>query len=173
VIVRLEKIWKTYGRFVALRELSFRVPEGSVFALFGANGAGKTTTIRMLMNLVGPTSGDATILGVDTRALSPRELTQIGYVSENQKMPGRMTVAAYIHYLRPYYPSWDRALEAELLGKLHDLQRLAKYPVDGSQLTDARVRLKAYEPVAHFMRHLVIADIRLGDWAAKAWDAVP
>jgi hypothetical protein len=52
--------------------------------------------------------------------------------------------------------------------KFHDLQQLATYPVDGSQLTDARVRLKAYEPVAHFMRHLVIPDIRLGDWTAKA-----
>jgi hypothetical protein len=52
--------------------------------------------------------------------------------------------------------------------KFHDLQQLAKYPVDGSQLADARVRLKSYEPVAHFTRHLVIPDIRLGDWAADA-----
>jgi hypothetical protein len=52
--------------------------------------------------------------------------------------------------------------------KFHDLQQLAKYPVDGSQLADARVSLKSYEPVAHFTRHLVIPDIRLGDWAADA-----
>jgi ABC-2 type transport system ATP-binding protein len=118
MVVHLENISKKYGRFDALKGLSFRVPEGSVFALFGANGAGKTTTIKMLMNLIGPTTGDATVLGVNTRALSPRELAQIGYVSENQEMPGRTTVAAYINYLRPYYPTWDRALEAELLGKL-------------------------------------------------------
>jgi ABC-2 type transport system ATP-binding protein len=118
VIVRLENIWKTYGRFDALRGLSLGVPEGSVFALFGANGAGKTTTIRVLMNLFAPTTGLATVLGVDTRILSPKELMQIGYVSENQGMPGRMTVAAYIHYLRPLYPTWDRALEAKLLGTL-------------------------------------------------------
>jgi ABC-2 type transport system ATP-binding protein len=118
MIVHLENISKKYGRFDALRGLSFRVPEGSVFALFGANGAGKTTTIKILMNLIAPTTGDATVLGVNTRALSPKELAQIGYVSENQEMPGRMTVAAYIHYLRPYYRTWDRALEAALLGKL-------------------------------------------------------
>ena len=52
--------------------------------------------------------------------------------------------------------------------RFHDVQQLAQYPVDGSQLTEARVRLKAYEPVAHFVRHLVIPDIRLGDWAAQA-----
>jgi len=118
MIVHLENIWKKYGRFDALRGLSFSVPEGSVFALFGANGAGKTTTIKMLMNLIGPTTGHATVLGVNTRALSLKELAQIGYVSENQEMPGRMTVAAYIDYLRPFYPTWDRALEADLLGML-------------------------------------------------------
>lgn len=118
MIVHVEDIWKTYGRFDALRGLSFSVPEGSVFALFGANGAGKTTTIKMLMNLIGPTKGDATVLGANSRALSPKELAQIGYVSENQDMPGRMTVAAYIDYLRPFYPTWDRTLEADLLGML-------------------------------------------------------
>jgi hypothetical protein len=50
--------------------------------------------------------------------------------------------------------------------KFDDLQQLAKYPVDGSQLADARVSLKSYEPAAHFTRHLVIPAIRLGDWAA-------
>ncbi len=118
MIVQLENIWKRYGRFDALRGLSFSVPEGSVFALFGANGAGKTTTIKMLMNLIGPTAGDATVLGANTRALSPKELAQIGYVSENQDMPGRMTVATYIDYLRPFYPTWDRTLEADLLAML-------------------------------------------------------
>ncbi|HEY6454385.1 MAG TPA: ABC transporter ATP-binding protein [Steroidobacteraceae bacterium] len=118
MIVRLDNVSKKYGRFEALKGLSLRVPEGSVFALFGANGAGKTTTIKMLMNLIGPTAGDATVLGVNTRALSAKELAQIGYVSENQHMPGGMTVAAYIHYLRAFYPTWDRAVEADLLAKL-------------------------------------------------------
>ena len=48
--------------------------------------------------------------------------------------------------------------------KFHDLQQLATYPVDGSQLADARVRLTSYEAVAHFTRRLVIPDIRPGDW---------
>jgi ABC-2 type transport system ATP-binding protein len=118
MIICLENVSKSYGRFDAIKGLSIGVPAGSVFALFGANGAGKTTTIKMLMNLIAPTSGEATVLGVNTRALSPRELAQIGYVSENQEMPRRTTVGAYIRYLRPYYPTWDRALEAQLLGKL-------------------------------------------------------
>jgi ABC-2 type transport system ATP-binding protein len=118
MIVQADTVWKKFGRFDALQGLSFSVPEGSAFALIGANGAGKTTTIKVLMNIIEPTAGDATVLGVNTRSVSAKELTQIGYVSENQDMPGRMTVSAYIDYLRPFYPNWDRALEADILGQL-------------------------------------------------------
>jgi ABC-2 type transport system ATP-binding protein len=114
-MIEVENVWKNYGRFDALQGLSFAVPQGSAFALIGANGAGKSTTIKCLMNIIAPSRGAATILGVDSRRISPRELAQIGYVSENQKMPGRMTVAGYLDYLRGFYPTWDRKLEAEIL----------------------------------------------------------
>lgn len=118
MIIQTDNLWKKYGRFDALQGLSLSVPEGSAFALIGANGAGKSTTIKTLMNIISPSQGSATILGVDTRKVSPRELTQIGYVAENQEMPGRLTVAEYIAYLRPFYPTWDRALEAAILAQL-------------------------------------------------------
>jgi len=117
VIVHAENLRKRFGRFDALQGLSFSVPEGSTFALVGANGAGKSTTIKVLMNLIEPSAGAATVLGVNSRAISPREFAQIGYVSENQDMPGRMRVSTYLDYLRPFYPSWDRALEAGILGQ--------------------------------------------------------
>jgi len=110
-MIRVADLWKTFGRYDALRGLSFEVPEGSALALIGANEAGKTTTIKILMNIFKPSSGMATVLGVDSRAISPRELTQIGYVSENQEMPGRLTVDEYLDYLRPFYPRWDKGLE--------------------------------------------------------------
>src|SRR5215471_17647744 len=115
MIVRTSHVWKTFGRFDALRDLSLSVPEGATFALIGANGAGKTTTIKLLMNIVRPTRGVLEVMGVDSRTLSTRDLARIGYVSENQDMPGRMSVQTYIGYLRPFYPSWDRRLESELL----------------------------------------------------------
>lgn len=118
MIIQTDNIWKKYGRFDALQGLSIAVPEGSAFALIGANGAGKSTTIKTLLNIISPSRGAATILGVDSRKISPKELAQIGYVSENQKMPGRMTVAGYIAYLRPFYPTWDRDLETDVLSRL-------------------------------------------------------
>lgn len=117
-MIHVEGLWKKFGRFDALRGLSFEVPEGSAFALIGANGAGKTTTIKVLMNIIEPTRGNATILDVDSRKISPRQLAQIGYVSENQDMPPRLTVRDYVAYLRPFYPSWDRDLEASIARQL-------------------------------------------------------
>jgi ABC-2 type transport system ATP-binding protein len=113
-MIEVRNLWKKFGRFEALQGLSFSVPEGSAFALIGANGAGKTTTIKVLMNILAPSRGCVSVAGVDSRRLSPRELRQIGYVSENQEMPGRLTVEEYFAYLRPFYPTWDRALEQSI-----------------------------------------------------------
>jgi len=114
VIVEVHDLWKRYGRLEALKGLEFALSEGSAFALVGPNGAGKTTTIKILVNLLEPSRGRASILGVDSRAISPRELVGIGYVSENQELPGRLTVGEYLDYLRPFYPRWDRALETSM-----------------------------------------------------------
>jgi len=103
-----------YGRTEAVTDLSFDVAPGTVFALLGPNGAGKTTTIRTMMNILKPTSGNATVLGVDSRALGARQLATIGYVSENQALPLWMTVEELLAYCRPFYATWDDALCAKL-----------------------------------------------------------
>ena len=101
----------------AVSGLDLAVPAGSVFALLGPNGAGKTTTIKLLLNLLSPTAGSATVFGVDSRRLSPREFAQIGYVSENLTLPGWMTVAQFNNYCRPFHNTWDRDLENTLMAK--------------------------------------------------------
>jgi ABC-2 type transport system ATP-binding protein len=108
---------KTYRRFVALHDLSMRIPQGGVFALLGANGAGKTTVIKVLLNMISPTRGSATILGVDSRAIGPTILAKVGYVSENQALPLRLRVNDFFAYLRPCYAHWDRNFEDELRGQ--------------------------------------------------------
>ena len=117
-MIEVHDLWKKFGRYDALRGFSFNVPEGSAYALIGANGAGKTTTIKTLMNIIEPTRGSARVLGTDSRKIGPRELCRIGYVSENQDMPERLTVSEYLAYLRPFYPAWDRELEASIQRQL-------------------------------------------------------
>ena len=113
--IEIHNLSRQFGRTVALDDLSLAVPQGSVFALLGANGAGKTTTIKILMNLIPPSSGHATVLGVPTTRIGPKERVQIGYVSENQTLPLWMSVRQLLNYCRPFYPTWDRALEKTLL----------------------------------------------------------
>jgi ABC-2 type transport system ATP-binding protein len=116
-MIEIQDLWKRYGRFEAVRGLELQVPEGAAFALIGANGAGKTTTIKTAMNLIAPDRGRVTVMGCDSRRLGPQEYASIGYVSENQDLPEGLTVAQFLAYLRPFYPTWDRALEAEVLGQ--------------------------------------------------------
>jgi ABC-2 type transport system ATP-binding protein len=117
MIIETRDLWKTYGRFDALRGLNLAVPEGSVFALLGANGAGKTTAIKALLNIIEPTRGNARVLGVDSRAVGPPELAQIGYVSESQLLPARLRVGEFFRYVRACYAHWDRSIEEELLSQ--------------------------------------------------------
>ena len=112
--IRTENLSKKFKDLAALDALNLNVPEGAIYALVGPNGAGKTTTIKILMNLVRASSGRAEVLGIESSHLSRREFTNIGYVSENQEMPGWMTVEYLLEYLKPFYPGWDCALVKEL-----------------------------------------------------------
>jgi ABC-2 type transport system ATP-binding protein len=113
-IIETQGLSKTYGHFGALHDLDIAVPEGSVFALMGSSGAGKTTAIKILLNLIPATRGRSMICGVESRAMCPAVLAQIGYVSENQSLPARLRVDEFFAYLRPCYAQWDRLLEEEL-----------------------------------------------------------
>jgi ABC-2 type transport system ATP-binding protein len=113
--IHTENLSKTYRDAAALIGLNLDVPEHGIYGLIGPNGAGKTTTIKILVNLIRAGSGRAELLGVDSTKLSPRELAQVGYVSENEELPEWMTVDYFLEYLKPFYPTWDDALAAELV----------------------------------------------------------
>jgi ABC-2 type transport system ATP-binding protein len=147
MIIETRDLRKHYGRHAALGGLNMAVPEGAAYALIGANGAGKTSTIRILMNIIAPSGGHAAILGADTRKLSPAQLRQIGYVSENQELPGHMSLGQYLDYLRPFYPQWDRALEAEVLKQLHlPLDRPFRHLSHGMRVKAALACALPYRP---------------------------
>jgi ABC-2 type transport system ATP-binding protein len=114
-IIETKNLTRRFGKMEAVHGLDLVVPTGSIYALLGPNGAGKSTTIKMLMNLLQPTAGGATVLGVDSRQLGEKEFAQIGYVSENQQLPLWMSVRQFLDYCRPFYPTWDRDLEKKLL----------------------------------------------------------
>ena len=79
-VIELKKLTKFFGAVPAVLEASLTVEEGDFFGFVGPNGSGKSTTIRMMMNYVRPTSGTATILGMDSRSQSGKLKKMVGYV---------------------------------------------------------------------------------------------
>jgi ABC-2 type transport system ATP-binding protein len=126
--IQTQALSKGYRRTQALYPTTLTVPRGSVFALVGHNGAGKTTLIKLLMNMIHPSSGSATILGKECTHLTGADFTRIAYASENQELPDWMTVGQFLTYLKGFYPTWDdvalvQQLELPLDRKLKHLSR--------------------------------------------------
>jgi ABC-2 type transport system ATP-binding protein len=94
-VLVLENVTKQYDRFKAVDGVSLAIPRGSIYGFLGPNGAGKTTTIRMIFDIIKPTSGRITILGAPS-ALEVRP--RIGYLPEEKGLYKAMTAAACIAY---------------------------------------------------------------------------
>jgi len=142
-----EKLSRRFGKTLAVDAVDLAIPEGAIYALVGANGAGKTTMIKLLMNIFRPCSGRAEVLGIDTSRLAGKAFTRIGYVSENQEMPEWMTVGAMLAYFRPFYPTWDRSLEKQLLRQFElPLDRKLKHLSRGMRMKAAFASSLAYRP---------------------------
>jgi ABC-2 type transport system ATP-binding protein len=138
---------KKFRRVEALRGVNLSVPEGAIFAMVGPNGAGKTTAIKILMNIFGATSGQAQVLGVSAHNIRGKAFAQIGYVSENQDMPAWMTVGAFLSYLEPFYPSWDKALERQLISQFDlPLERKLRHLSRGVRMKAALASSLAFHP---------------------------
>ena len=145
--LRTEHLCKIFRHVDALRDLTIEAPEGSVFALVGPNGAGKTTAMKTLLNIHQPTSGRAEVLGMDSRSLGAEHFARIGYVSENQQMPGWMKVGYFLSYCREFYPQWRDQDAAELV-RLFDLplDRKLRHLSRGMRVKAALASSLAYRP---------------------------
>jgi ABC-2 type transport system ATP-binding protein len=145
--IQTENLVKRFRRVEALKGLNLQVQQGEIYALVGPNGAGKTTAIKVLMNILEPTSGRARIFETDSTQLEGRSFATIGYVSENQELPLWMRVSAFMEYLRPFYPSWDRDLENELIKKFElPLDRKLRHLSRGMRMKAALASVLAYHP---------------------------
>lgn len=146
-VIETHQLTRRFRRLDAVHELDLTVRQGSIHAFLGPNGAGKTTTIRMLLNILRPNSGEATILGVSSHKLGRRDFEKIGYVSENQQLPLWMTIEQFMNYLRPLYPTWDSTFEQKLLNdfELPSKQKL-KHLSRGMRMKAALVGALAFRP---------------------------
>jgi ABC-2 type transport system ATP-binding protein len=94
--LEIENISKRFGDFYAVKNLSFRIPEGSIYSLLGPNGAGKTTTIRMVMNIIIPDEGSIKVM---TRDMDEAVKSRIGYLPEDRGLYPKMKVRELLLFL--------------------------------------------------------------------------
>ncbi len=98
-LLSTRELTKAYGDFIALRQLSLDVRQGEVFGLLGPNGSGKTTTIRLLLGLLRPTQGSASIFGLDCWRQSVQVRRLVSYLPGELRMYGSMTGLAVLRFL--------------------------------------------------------------------------
>ena len=97
--IQVDGLTKYYGAVIGVEELSFEVLPGEVYGFLGANGAGKTTTIRLLLDLLRPSRGRASVLGFDCRRDALEARRRIGYLPGELPVYPDLSAAAYLDYL--------------------------------------------------------------------------
>ena len=121
-----ERLTKHFGDRRVVDSLDLRIPQGSVYGLLGRNGAGKSTAIKMIMGMVRPDSGRATLLGEDSATLSEPTRARIAYLAEGHPLYGWMTIDEAVKFTRSFYPRWNEALVDQILDHF-ELRRKQKF----------------------------------------------
>jgi ABC-2 type transport system ATP-binding protein len=103
-IIDVSHLTKHYGKARGIVDVSFGVEEGEIFGFIGPNGAGKSTTIRLLLSLIHPTSGSATVFGKDVVTHGPEIRRGIGYLPSEVYYYEGMRVVDLLKYSASFFP---------------------------------------------------------------------
>ncbi|MCA0249048.1 MAG: ABC transporter ATP-binding protein [Proteobacteria bacterium] len=118
--IEVQHLRKVYGEVVAVDDLTFSVPRGTVLGLLGGNGAGKTTTIAMLLGLLEPTGGSINILGIDMLKRRYAALPRMNFSSPYVDLPHRLTVRQNLMFYGGLYGVKD--LKARIIEVARQMQ---------------------------------------------------
>ncbi|HKB04158.1 MAG TPA: ABC transporter ATP-binding protein [Gemmataceae bacterium] len=146
-VIAVNRLTRRFGPKLALDEVSLRVPRGAVFGLVGANGAGKTTLIKHLLGLLKPQEGEVRVFDQDPVADPVGVLSRVGYLSEDNDLPGWMRVEELMRYTEAYFPGWDREYAEQLRRDFGlDPQTKVKHLSRGQRSRAGLVVALAYRP---------------------------
>ncbi|MCQ2589720.1 MAG: ABC transporter ATP-binding protein [Treponema sp.] len=98
-MIEVSHVYKSFGTFRAVNDVSFSIPTGQIVGLLGPNGAGKTTTMRMITGFLAPSSGKILIDGQDIQENPVAAKKKIGYMPESAPLYGEMIVKDYLEYV--------------------------------------------------------------------------
>jgi ABC-2 type transport system ATP-binding protein len=130
-MIQVDGLRKVYGHFVAIRDLSFAIPQGQIVALLGPNGAGKTTVMRILSGFLAASHGTARIAGFDVRADRLAAAARLGYLPENGPLYLDMTVKSLLRFFGEARGLSGDRLAARLNDVIEqcELQRIVETPI--------------------------------------------
>ena len=117
-VIQTDKLTKSYGPHRGIVDVDLTVNEGEVFGFLGPNGAGKTTTIRVLLDLIRPTSGKATVFGIETTTDAVAIHRRIGYLPGEWNLYDRLTGAETIRYFANLRGGVDASYTTRLVERL-------------------------------------------------------
>lgn len=144
--IKCQGLTKFYGRQRGIEGLDLEVRRGEIFGFLGPNGAGKTTTIRMLMGLLKPTSGTASILGLDTWRDSVQVKFHVGNIPGDVSLYENLHVHDLLDYIDRFRPGAD-PLRAELLRRLDlDISKKVRSLSRGNRQKVAIVLAMMHDP---------------------------
>lgn len=120
-VIEIKNLTKTYGKSRGIENVNLKVNKGEIFGFIGPNGAGKSTTIKLLLNIIFPTSGEAKILNLDCVADTVKIKESIGYVPSEVRYYDNMKVQEIIDYAKSFRKNADSDYINELC-KLFDVE---------------------------------------------------
>jgi ABC-2 type transport system ATP-binding protein len=121
-VVVVKDLFRYFGDFAAVKDVSFSVRKGEIFGLLGANGAGKSTTFRMLCGLLPSSSGTLSVAGVDLRTASAEARARIGYVSQKFSLYGALSVQQNLSFFSAAYGLDSRRRKERMAWALEELE---------------------------------------------------
>jgi ABC-2 type transport system ATP-binding protein len=121
-VVVVKDLFRYFGDFAAVNNVSFSVRKGEIFGLLGANGAGKSTTFRMLCGLLPSSSGTLSVAGVDLRTASAEARARIGYVSQKFSLYGTLSVQQNLSFFSAAYGLESRRRKERMAWALEELE---------------------------------------------------
>src|SRR5262245_45367933 len=152
--IETHDLGKDYGAVRAVEHLSLRVAEGEIYAFLGLNGAGKTTTIRMLLGMIAPTTGYATVLNTRVRPGQREPWAQVGYLVETPRAYPELSVRENLEVARRLHPGTPVQAVGQMIERLA-LGEYADRPARSLSLGNAQ-RLGLAKALLHGPRLLLL-----------------
>jgi ABC-2 type transport system ATP-binding protein len=120
-VIEINDLSKFYGKFRGIEHVSLEIGEGEIFGFIGPNGSGKSTTIRILLNLIFPTSGSARIFGLDVIRETKRIKRMVGYVPSDANAYTSMDVGEFLNYCLRFHGIRNNSKRISELSQMFDI----------------------------------------------------